>query len=199
MPTSLQQALLATLDAAGVANPRRVPVPAADEHAEYYARYVQLVPAGELVPLLRRQVDDVHGAFGALRPEQAEFAYAPGKWTLKEVLGHVLDTERLFMYRALSIARGDASPLPGMSQDDWMATAPFAGRTLASVLAEWTAVRASTIAFVDGLPADAWARRGVASGNPFTVNALLHVVAGHVQYHLAHAREQYFGAKDWPA
>ncbi len=199
MPVSLQHAVLATLDAPVAAHPLRVPPPAADEHDPYYARYIALVPAGDLAPLLRRQVDTLHERFGAMRPEQAEFAYAPGKWTLKEVLGHVTDTERLFTYRALSIARGDAAPLPGMSQDEWMSGAPFAGRSLPSLLAEWTAVRAATIAFVDGLPADAWTRRGVASERPFSVNALLHVVAGHVEYHLAHTRETYMGAKGWPA
>jgi hypothetical protein len=105
----------------------------------------------------------------------------------------------VFTYRALSIARQDPAPLPGYSQDDWMGPSGYASRALPDVLAEWLVVRAATVAMVEGLPADAPARRGVASDRPFSVRALLHVVPGHTAYHLAQVRERYAGSPDWPA
>ena len=173
--------------------------PAADEYAEYYGRYVSRVPRGDFFALLRAQADEVAGVFGALTPAQADFAYAPGKWSVKEMLGHMSDAERVFAYRALSIGRGDPAPLPGFEQDDWMATAAFGRRAIGDLLAEWRAVRAATIALAEGFPPDATLRRGVASGNPFSVRALLHVAPGHTAYHVEVLRERYLGAAAWPA
>jgi uncharacterized damage-inducible protein DinB len=172
--------------------------PAADEYAEYYGRYVSRVPRGDFLALLRSQADEVASVFGALTPAQADFAYASGKWSLKEVLGHLTDTERVFAYRALSVGRGDPSSLPGMEQDDWMATADFGRRAIGDLLAEWRAVRAATIALAEGFPPDAPLRRGVASGKGFSARALLHVAPGHTAYHLEVVRERYFGAAAWP-
>lgn len=172
--------------------------PAADEYAEYYGRYVSRVPRGDFFALLRSQADEVASVFGALTPAQADFAYAPGKWSPKEMLGHLSDTERVFAYRALSVGRGDPAPLPGMEQDDWLSTAEFGRRAITDLLAEWRAVRAATVTLAEGLPPAAALRRGTASGNPFTVRALLHVVPGHTEYHLEVLRERYFGAAAWP-
>jgi len=172
--------------------------PAADEYAGYYGRYVSRVPRGDFLAVLRKQADEIAGLFGALTPAQAGFAYAPGKWSVKEVLGHMTDTERVFAYRALSIGRGDPSPLPGMEQDEWLPSAGFGRRAIADLLAEWRTVRAATIALVEGFPAEATLRRGVASGNPFSVRALLHIAPGHTAYHLEVLRDRYFGAAGWP-
>jgi hypothetical protein len=172
--------------------------PAADEYAEYYGRYASRVPRGDFLAVLRKQADEVAGVFGALTSAQAGFSYAPGKWTPKEMLGHMADTERVFAYRALSIGRGDPSPLPGMEQDDWMAMAAFGRRAMADILAEWRAVRAATLALVEGFPPEAALRRGVASENPFSVRALLHIAPGHTEYHLEVLRERYLGAPGWP-
>jgi hypothetical protein len=172
--------------------------PADDEYAAYYGRYVSRVPRGDFFALMRKQADEIAGVFGALTPAQAEFAYAPAKWTLKEMLGHLSDTERVFAYRALSIGRGDPAPLPGMEQDDWLLAAGFGRRPIADLLAEWRTARAATIALAEGLPPDATLRRGVASGNPFTVRALLHVAPGHTAHHLEVLRERYLGAAAWP-
>jgi hypothetical protein len=172
--------------------------PAADEYAEYYGRYVSRVPRGDFFALLRNQADEVAAVFGALAPAQADFAYASGKWSAKEMLGHMSDGERVFAYRALSIGRGDPAPLPGFEQDDWMATAGFGRRAIGDLVAEWRAVRAATIVLAESLPADATLRRGVASGKTFSVRALLHVAPGHTAYHLEVLRERYLGATGWP-
>jgi hypothetical protein len=172
--------------------------PAADEYAEYYGRYVSRVPRGDFFAVLRKQADEIAGLFGAFTPAQADFAYAPGKWSVKEVLGHLTDTERVFAYRALSSGRGDPSPLPGFEQDDWLAPAGFGRRTIGDLLAEWRAVRAATIALAEGFPAEATLRRGVASGREFSVRALLHVAPGHTDYHVEVLRERYLGAAAWP-
>ncbi len=172
--------------------------PAADEYAEYYGRYVSRVPRGDFFALLRKQADEIAGLFGPLTPAQADFAYAPGKWSVKEVLGHLTDTERVFVYRALSIGRGDPAPLPGFEQDDWMPTAGFGRRAIGDLLAEWRTVRAATIALAEAFPPDAALRRGVASGNPFSVRAALHTAPGHAAYHIEILRERYFGAPAFP-
>jgi hypothetical protein len=168
--------------------------PAADEYGPYYGRYISRVPRGDFLALLRSQADEVVSAFSGLTDAQANYAYAPGKWTVTEMLGHMADAERVFQYRALSIGRGDPAPLPGFEQDDWMATAGFGNRALADVLAEWRAVRAATIALAAGLPEEAVLRRGVASGLPVTVRALLHLAPGHTAYHLEVLRDRYRAA-----
>lgn len=168
--------------------------PAADEYDAYYARYISKVPPGDFPAYLRRQVDEVAEFFGSFTAAQGDFAYAPGKWTVKDVLGHLIDTERVFAYRALSIARCDPSPLPSFDQDTWMAPAACARRSLEQLIAEWTAVRASTVALVEGLPPDAPLRRGVAADKPISVRALLYVPPGHVNYHFEVVRERYLNA-----
>lgn len=183
----------------GASRPGRdIGLPAADEYDPYYGAYISLVPGGDLAQWMRRQAEELVGLLGSCSAEQAGFAYAPGKWTVTEVIGHLTDTERVFTYRATSIARGDAAALPGFSQDDWMEAKPFAGRTLASVLEEWCVVRAASIALIEGLPRGAEDRRGTASGRPFTARALLHASPGHTAYHLKHMREHYFASPNWP-
>jgi hypothetical protein len=198
MTPAIRRAVQEVLDPSRPRSPRTLGAPAAEEHDPYYAAYISRVPEGDLVAILQRQAEEVADWFGALTEAQAEFAYAADKWTVLEVLGHLTDAERVFAYRATSIARGDAAALPGFSQDDWMRERPFAGRSMASLLTEWLAVRAATVAFVEALPAGAESRRGTASGRPFSVRALLHVPPGHTDYHLAHLRECYAGDAQWP-
>lgn len=198
MTTTLVQSLLSLLEGPTTAPAARFEPPAADEYDAYYGRYIEKVPPGDFVEFLRRQVTEVVTHFGGLTSDQADFAYAPGKWTVKEMLGHLIDTERVFVYRATSIGRQDPTPLPGYSQDDWMAPAAYGTRPLADILREWVVVRAATIALADGFPADAPLRRGTASNRPFSVRALLYVPAGHVEYHFDVLRERYRGAANWP-
>lgn len=198
MPTALAATLLAVLERPAAAPAARFEPPAADEHDPYYAGYISKAPAGDFVTGLRRQVEQVMEFFGGLTPAQAEFAYAPGKWSVKEVLGHLIDTERVFVYRATSIGRGDPSPLPGYSQDDWMEPAAYGTRALEDILREWVVVRAATVALVEGFPAAAPLRRGTASNRPFSVRALLYIPPGHVNHHFEILNERYLAAADWP-
>lgn len=165
--------------------------PAADEYGEYYDRYIRLIPAG-YAPLqqLRTQQADVHALLDGLSDPQARFRYAPGKWSIKETLVHIMDTERIFAYRALRIARGDDQPLPGFDQDAYAPNSGADERPLADVLREYDAVRAATLALFDSFQAEAYDRRGTASGMPVSVRALAYMLAGHEAHHLQLWRER---------
>ncbi len=163
--------------------------PGDDEFAPYYARYIQAVPEGDLLGLLARQLSDTRALFAALGEERAGVVPAPGKWSPKDVLLHVADTERVMAYRALRIARGDGTPLPGFEQDDFAREAGAAGRTVADLLDELTAVRGATIALLRSLPAAAGERRGTASGYTVSVRALAYIIAGHELHHQRLLRE----------
>lgn len=165
--------------------------PADDEYAPYYQRYVHLVPTDDLVGFARDQIATVTGMLGSVSEEKARLAYAPGKWTLKEVVGHLFDTERVFEYRAMSIARADPAPLPGFDQELWVPNGGFNDRSFASLLDEWTLVRRAHVAFLEGLSAQARSRAGLASDNQASVRALAYVPSGHTAYHLGIIRERY--------
>jgi uncharacterized damage-inducible protein DinB len=157
--------------------------PGTGEHNEYYAKYIRLVPDGDIIAILATQLEDTLVPIRELTEEQARFAYAPGKWSLKEVLGHLADTERVFAYRALRIARGDTTPLASFDEKAYTPTGRFDERPLASLLAELSAVRRATVALFAGLPAEAWQRFGTASENPVTVRACAWIIAGHELHH----------------
>jgi uncharacterized damage-inducible protein DinB len=164
--------------------------PQAAEFNEYYTRYIDKVPAAGPVASLQDQI----ARFEKLRelPEQdAAHRYAAGKWNVKEVVGHMADTERLFSYRLLHIVRGDTAPLPGMDEKVWSAAAPHAGRRMRDVAEEMIAVRRATLALVESLDADAIARTGVASGFAVSARALCWMLPGHAQHHLDVLRERY--------
>src|SRR5579884_3456652 len=155
--------------------------PAADEHSPYYAKYISQVPDGDLVSMLREQLMDT---VGALRHagDRADYAYAPGKWTVKEVIGHVSDVERVMCYRALRIARADTTNLPGFDENAFVANANFGRRTVDDLLEELQVVRAATIHFAKHLDAEELARRGMANGHEISVRALLYIIAGHERH-----------------
>jgi hypothetical protein len=165
--------------------------PDATEYAPYYGKYIELVPAGDLIITLSQQINDTSTLLRGLSEAQAETRYAPGKWSIKEVLGHVIDTERVMSYRALRIARADETPLPGFEQDDYVRAANFDSRTLANLLEEYMAVRAATVALFRNLEATAIARRGTANNVPVTVRALAYIIAGHERHHVNVLRTKY--------
>jgi uncharacterized damage-inducible protein DinB len=165
--------------------------PAADEHAPYYGRYIGLVPDGDIVGTLEAQLAATLSLLSGLTDEQANHRYAPDKWSVKQSLGHVIDAERVFSYRAVVAARGDAVSLPGFEQDDWVATGQFDARSLESLLEEFQAVRRSSIALFGSLSADAWDHRVVASGNPVSARALAWIIAGHELHHRQLLRDKY--------
>ena len=168
-----------------------VSTPERAETAEYYHRYIDQVPAGDIRDVLERQLGEASSMLEAISEQQSLHRYAPGKWSIREVVAHINDTERLFTFRAFWFARALGEPLPSFDQDIAASHAGADDRTWRSHLDEFRAVRAATIALFRNLPAEAWTRRGVASGNPFTVRALAYIAAGHVAHHLRLLREQY--------
>ena len=165
--------------------------PSADEYASYYETYVSLVPDADLVGTLERQGAETLALLRGLTEEQGAHRYEPGKWSVKQLVGHVNDGERLFSYRALAFSRGDRQPLPGMEQEQWMAGVDFDSRTLASLADEFEAVRRSTLLLLRHLSPEAWARRGTASDSEVTVRALAYIIAGHEAHHVRILRERY--------
>jgi uncharacterized damage-inducible protein DinB len=165
--------------------------PAADEYAAWYAGYVAAVGDADPVAILSDQRSVVERELAGLDETRALHRYAPGKWSVKEVLGHVTDAERIFAYRLLRIARGDATPLPGFEENAYVAAAGFDARPMADVAAEWRAVREATLALLGTLDAAALERRGTASGYPVSARALVWIIAGHPAHHLSVLRERY--------
>lgn len=165
--------------------------PATDEYAPYYHKYVAEVPEGDIVDILRAQRAAAVRLIGGIHERQAAHRYAPGKWTIAELIGHVIDTERVFTYRAVAFARGDRTPLPSMDQDVWAAGSNAGTRSLPSLLEEYQAVRAATIALFGSLGAREFARDGVASDNRVTVRGLAWITAGHERHHMTILRERY--------
>jgi hypothetical protein len=171
--------------------PELIPTPAPDEYASNYAGYVSRVAGRDLRAILQQQIDELRVLIAPVSEEEGSTGYAPGKWSIKEVLGHIADTERVMSYRLLRIARGDATPLPGFDQDDYVAVARANERTLESLMTEVAAVRAGTVALVESLGAEAWARRGVSNQHEVSAGALAHIIAGHLEHHVAIFRERY--------
>ncbi len=165
--------------------------PDASSMPQFYSRYVEAVPDGDILETLQRQGAETQAFLGALDAAQASHRYAPGKWTVKQIVGHLADGERVFAYRALSFARRDATELPGFEEDDWAAANSCEQRSLQAVLAELFAVRQATLALFRGLEDDAWDRLGTANGRRISVRALAWMMAGHELHHLRVLRERY--------
>jgi len=172
-----------------------IPRPDPSEYGPYYRRYVDLVPDGDVLETLTDQLEEVAALVG-LKDGEARRPYAPGKWSIKEVVGHLVDSERIFAYRALRIARGDQTPLAGYEQDDYVRTGGFDERLLADVLGDHRVVRIGTVALFRSFDAVAIERRGTANNNPITVRALAWIIAGHERHHLAAIREKYLRRSD---
>lgn len=168
--------------------------PEPTEYAEFYANYVSKVPGNDAIGVLESQRLQMVQLFAGRSERDGSFRYAPDKWTVKEVLGHITDTERIFTYRALRIARGDQTPLPGFEQDDFVKNGGFGERALASLADEFALVRAASIALFRSFPEEAWTRRGVASQKEVTVRALAFITAGHQIHHRLILEERYFPA-----
>jgi hypothetical protein len=168
--------------------------PTEDEYAPFYNGYVGLVPAGEVRQHLRSQLQETLATLAGVSNDVANGAYGPGKWTLKEVVGHMSDAERVFAYRLLRIARADATPLSAFDENAWVPTSGAGGRSLENLLLEFVSVRFATLSLLDSLSAEAWTRRGTASGKSISVRALAYIAAGHERHHLRIIRERYLSA-----
>ena len=168
--------------------------PEPTEYAEFYAGYVSEVPGSDVLGVLESQRVQMLQLFAARSERDGSFRYASGKWTVKEVLGHINDAERIFAYRALRIARGDRTPLPAFEQEDFVRNGGFGERSLANLAEEFGLVRNASVALFRSLREDAWPRRGVASQKEVTVRALAFITAGHQIHHRAILEERYFPA-----
>jgi hypothetical protein len=168
-----------------------LPRPAADDAAPYYFTYIDQVPEGDVLELLAGGVAETRRCLAGVDLAGEGFRYAPGKWTLREVVGHVLDAERVFGYRAFHIARGDASPLPSMDPDDYARTAGADRRPVADLLDELEHLRTSHLLLFRGLDEAAWERSGIASDVPVRVRALPFILAGHEIHHRRILVERY--------
>ncbi len=168
--------------------------PEATEYADYYANYIAKVPGSDVLSVLESQRLQMLQLFAGRSERDGSFRYAPGKWSVKEVLGHITDTERIFTYRALRIARGDQTSLPGFEQDDFVKNGAFGQRTLANLAEEFGLVRSASVALFRSFPEEAWSRRGVASQKEVTVRALAFMTAGHQMHHRIILEERYFPA-----
>jgi hypothetical protein len=167
------------------------PRPASDEYLAYYERYIALVPDGNLVELLGAQNLETVRLLSGVDDKRGLYAYAPGKWTIKEVIGHLSDAERVFTHRALRFARGDAQPLPGFDENAYVPAGRFNERPIGDLVDEFRAIRASTVHLFRYLSEEEMARRGIANNNPISVRALGFVIAGHERHHAKLLRERY--------
>lgn len=168
--------------------------PHADEVPEYYVRYVNLVPDGDIIDILESQIHEALALVEGLDDESALYRYQAGKWSVKEVLGHLIDCERVFACRALRFGRGDETSLPGFDQDAYVAAGKFDRRPLSDLLQEFLAVRRATVALFRGFGEEEMQRRGVANEVPVSVRAIAYIIAGHERHHRTILRERYLPA-----
>ena len=168
--------------------------PEAGEYASYYEPYVSLIESNDILETLDEQRRQTMLLLCARSDADGDFRYAPDKWSAKEVLGHICDTERVFAYRALRFSRADQTPVEGIEQDDYVRNGPFANRPLAELIEDYIAVRRGTLTLLRNLDEAAWLRRGVANKNEVSVRALAYIIAGHELHHRRILEEKYFGA-----
>lgn len=169
--------------------------PGNDEYSEYYGGYIRQVPEVELFGFMTQQPGSLHDLLKGVDEAAAATRPAPSEWSINEVIGHIIDTERVFAYRALCISRADETPLPGFNQDPYVENANFNERSLADLLDEFELLRRANLLQFKPLQPEAFTRRGTASGFPVSVRALLYMMAGHVQHHYASLRDVYLAQK----
>jgi hypothetical protein len=169
--------------------------PKPGEYAPYYDRYIALVAGGDILTTLDAQRRQMLLLLSGRDESDGDFRYAPEKWNAKEVLGHVCDTERIFAYRALRIARADQTPMEGFEQDDYVRNGPFARASLEEIVEDYIAVRRATLTLLRNLDEAAWALRGVANKNEVSVRGLAYIIAGHELHHRRILEEKYFSGR----
>jgi DinB family protein len=165
--------------------------PKQDESDPWYHGYISKVTGENIAEQLGTQLEEIDRLLGSLSDEAAMFRYAPGKWSVKEVLGHLTDTERIFGYRLLRIVRGDPTPLPGFDENAYVPAARFDDWALDTLLEGFRAVRRSSVNLVETTRQECWSLRGVANGQPISARALAYIIVGHVSHHVGVLRERY--------
>jgi hypothetical protein len=169
-----------------------ISIPNPNEYAPYYGRYIE--PAytrGDVLAALPQQIEEIKSALGMLSDEQALFRDAPNEWTIKEVVGHMNDVERIFAYRLLCISRNDQTSLPGFEQDDYVRESGFNDYPIADLISEFEFLRRANILAIKNTRTASTLRLGTASGYPFSARALIHILVGHVEHHMASLHEKY--------
>jgi hypothetical protein len=165
--------------------------PEPSEYAAYYGRYVRLVKSTDILQSLRLQAGETIAMLHRVGEDRASFRYARDKWSIGEVVGHVIDAERVFAYRALRFARNDTTPIPGFDQDEYVRNSPYAECPLADLVEEFALVRNATVCLYERLKPEAWTRKGVANENVISVRALAYIIAGHELHHRAVLAQKY--------
>lgn len=165
--------------------------PEKTEYAAYYETYVSLVEEADVISALEAQLKDLADLFSQISEEKGIYAYAEDKWTIKELLGHLIDGERVFAYRAFRFSRADKTPLPGFDQNPYIENANYNSIKLADLLAEFSLLRQSNILFFQNLADEYWDRTGIASDNEISVRALAYILVGHIRHHVKILQERY--------
>ncbi|WP_312471944.1 DinB family protein [Neobacillus sp.] len=168
--------------------------PQTSEYPEYYVPYVNLVPEGDLLSVLNENLAETVALFEGISVGDGNFRYAPGKWSIKEVLGHMADTERIMSYRLLRIGRGDQTPLAGFNENDYIAEAGLNNLSIKNILDDFASVRNATITLIQNMSEKAWAKVGFANNTEVTPRAIAYIIAGHAIHHLNILNERYLSA-----
>jgi hypothetical protein len=169
----------------------RLPRVSVEEAAPVYRDYITAFPDGKVGLHLQEQIREIESLCGGLTDEEAMFRYAEGKWTIKEVIGHLLDTERVFAYRMLRISRGDTTELPGFDDVSYAEAGQFNARTVGDLVTEFRLQRASTLALANGIPQDSWSRFGTTNGSRTSARAIVYIILGHTAHHLTILEQRY--------
>ena len=165
--------------------------PKENDYAPFYADYVARVPETEILEVLREQPKELKRVADSVVPDKERFRYAPDKWSVRELFGHLVDAERFFGHRAFCVSRGDANPLPGFDENSYVARSSYDSRPLAELVKDFSLLREANSRHLENLEASAWPREGVANGAKVTVRALAYIMTGHVRHHLAVLKERY--------
>jgi hypothetical protein len=173
-------------------NPLAISPPEPNEYAPYYSRYISLISGQNILAILESQAQETTALLSAHSEADGDLRYAPEKWSVKEVCGHLSDTERIFAYRALRIARADQTPLAGFEQDDYVRNGPFGHCPLADLVEDLARVRRATLSLFRSLDQAAWRSRGVANNHEVSVRAIAYIIAGHELHHRRILEERYF-------
>lgn len=165
--------------------------PAKTDYAEYYQKYIDLIESEDIIQVLSSLNEEASDIFNSFPQSKGDYAYAKDKWTVKEVVGHMMDTDRIFAYRAMAIARGEKQPLPSFDQDEYVRNGKFNLRELSDLTYEYRLLRESNLLLFKGLNHSVYSKRGIAAGNEVTVLALMWMIAGHQKHHLKILKEKY--------
>lgn len=165
--------------------------PQPNEFAPYYSNYINLISDDNVIAVLETQLTDTHSFLKQISEQQSLHSYAPDKWTIRQVLGHLNDTERVFCYRALWFARGFPESLPSFDQNIAVDGGGANDVSWADHVEEFRNIRLATLSFFNNLPESAWSRSGIASDNPVSVRALAYIIAGHAAHHIGVIKERY--------